>query len=310
MENIEKYIQEIKNYISLNPDITEDILIRYVFLDLAQRLSFDLNYIPFGNSKIKQQIYRNGFFVDEVDKCLENNIVICNSASKLLELILSNFNINIKTVNAKGDIRKYPHVYNIVKTKDNREYVIDLQEDMYRVKMHGTTPNYGLSEDNEVIMSRFEQEQIDKKIGYIKDIYYTDDYLYLLKNDINCIDDFYEKVKFLLENIEIYENSNIDHIDRQWYHVKILEYLFDRNTFNYFNNLGKIKVLNCYKDNKKRIYVNCITVEDKGNIHIFLYNKKKYKYQEIDINYFANSVQKGLIIHKDRIKQVEKLLKK
>lgn len=310
MENIEKYIQEIKNYISLNPDITEDILIRYVFLDLAQRLSFDLNYIPFGNSKIKQQIYRNGFFVDEVDKCLENNIVICNSASKLLELILSNFNINIKTVKAKGDIRKYPHVYNIVKTKDNREYVIDLQEDMYRVKMHGTTPNYGLSEDNEVIMSRFEQEQIDKKIGYIKDIYYTDDYLYLLKNDINCIDDFYEKVKFLLENIEIYENSNIDHIDRQWYHVKILEYLFDKNTFNYFNNLGKIKVLNCYKDNKKRIYVNCITVEDKGNIHIFLYNKKKYKYQEIDINYFANSVQKGLVIHKDRIKQVEKLLKK
>ena len=310
MENIEKYIQKVKEYIKQNPDITEDILIRYVFLDLGKRLSFDLNYIPFGNSRKRQEIYRNGFYPNMVDKCLENNIVICNSASKLLELILSNFGINIKTIKAKGDIRKYPHYYNIVKTKDNGEYIIDLQEDMYRIKMNGVTPNYGLSLDNEIVISRFDQEQMDKKIGYITDNYYTDEYLYLLKNDMNYIDNFYEKVKFLLENIEIYENDNMNYIDRQWYHVRILEYFFNEKTFDYNSSLGKIKIVDCYKDNKERIYINCIVVEELKNTHIFIYNKTKHKYQEIELKYFVNSVKNGLIMHRNKIQEVEKVLRK
>ncbi len=309
MENIDNYIQQVKEYIKQNPFLTQDMIVRYVFLDLCKRLSFDMDYIPFGNSRKRQQIYKEGFYPLKVDKCLENNKVICNSGSKLLELILLELNIDIKTVKAKGDIRKYPHVYNIVKT--DKEYIVDLQEDMYRVQMHSKTPNYGLNEDNKYVISLFEQEQMDKKLGYISnDNYYIDEYLYLLKNDLNYIEDFYEKTKFLLENIDVFKNDTINYINRQWYHVKILELFFNKELFDYEFSTGKIKIIDCYKENNKKIYVNCITVEDKGLTHIFVYNKQNYCYKEIDINYFVNSIEKGLILSKNKIKEVEKILRK
>ncbi len=309
MENIDNYIQQVKEYIKQNPFLTQDMIVRYVFLDLCKRLSFDMDYIPFGNSRKRQQIYKEGFYPLKVDKCLENNKVICNSGSKLLELILLELNIDIKTVKAKGDIRKYPHVYNIVKT--DKEYIVDLQEDMYRVQMHSKTPNYGLNENNKYTISLFEQEQMDRKLGYISnDNYYIDEYLYLLKNDLNYIEDFYEKTKFLLENIDVFKNDTINYINRQWYHVKILELFFNKELFDYEFSTGKIKIIDCYKENNKKIYVNCITVEDKGLTHIFVYNKQNYCYKEIDINYFVNSIEKGLILSKNKIKEVEKILRK
>ena len=38
--------------------------------------------------------------------------------------------------------------------------------------MHGSTPNYGISnETDKYVISRFEQEEMDRKIGYIDDKY-------------------------------------------------------------------------------------------------------------------------------------------
>ena len=93
--------------------------------------------------------------------------------------------------------------------------------------------------------------------------------------------------KFLLENIDVIKNDTINYINRQWYHVKILELFFNKELFDYEFSTGKIKIIDCYKENNKKIYVNCITVEDKGLTHIFVYNKQNYCYKEIDINYFV-----------------------
>ena len=311
MENINRYIEEIKKYIKENPDLEEDILVRYVFLDLSKRLSFDLNYISFGNSKKRQELYRNARYTSEIDKCLETNIVICNTAAKLLELILKELGVNIITKTAKGDIRKCPHVYNLITPSTGKdEYIVDIQEDMYRVKMNGRTPNYGLSEDNECVISLFEQEEMDIKIGYIdKNNYYTDDYLYLLKSDINYMDNLYDKLKLILENIEVFENDNINYIDRQWYHVRLLETLFTKETFDYNNNTGSIRIIDCYKDIEgNKNCINCITVEDKGQTHIFIYNKKEYRYKEIELENFINAIKNGLVLYKSKIKEVEKRL--
>ena len=313
MENIEKYIEEIKEYIKRNPDITEETLIRYVFLDLAKKLSFDINFIPFGNSKTKQRIYKESFGMLKVDEALKSRIIICNSASKILELVLKSFGVNIRSVPAKNDIRKCPHVYNIVTPKSGEEeYIVDLQEDMYQVKMHGRTPNYGISErTGKYVISFFEQEQMDRKIGYIdNNNYYTDDYLYLLKSAIMHMDNLYDKLKIVLENIEVLENTDLNYIDRQWYHVRILESLFDKTEFNYMDSLGNIKIVDCYKDfegNKKPI--NCVCLEDKEGTHIFLYNRQKYNYQEINIDNFVKAVENGLVLHRSTIREVEKKLK-
>ncbi len=72
-------------------------------------------------------------------------------------------------------------------------------------------------------MTRFEMEQMDRKLGYIDDEnYYSDDYLYLLKSDIGYFTDFAEKVKFVLENIDVHENKDMQYYERKWHHKEIM----------------------------------------------------------------------------------------
>ena len=60
---------------------------------------------------------------------------------------------------------------------------------------------------------------MDRKNGYINnDEYYSNDYLHLLKYDSSFIEDFNEKVRFILENIDVYDNPNMGYTDRQWHH--------------------------------------------------------------------------------------------
>ena len=78
--------------------------------------------------------------------------------------------VNIKTETDDMDMRKYPHTYNVVTTKENKKYLFDLQEDMRYIKAHLRTQRFGISmqkDDKEPIINRFELEQIDKKLKYI-----------------------------------------------------------------------------------------------------------------------------------------------
>lgn len=315
MKNIANYIEKVEQYVNNNPDITEDELIRYVYLDLGKRLSFNLLFTPFGNSRERQEIYRDVYNVSKVDKCLENGIVICNTASRILEIVLKHFNVCIKMRNELSEMIRYPHVYNSIIPKDGREeYSIDLQADMYYIQMNGRTPNYGLSMvSEEKVISYYEQEQMDRKLGYISDNnYYTDDFLYTLKMDISYMHNLYDILKFILENIEVCENPNMGYIDRQWYHVRILEYFFNPMEFDYRHDYGRIKIMNCYKKRSDNtiIYINGVVLEDKYQTHIFLYNKKRYGYVEIDIDNFVQAIIHGLVIHNQKIKEIQRRLRK
>lgn len=314
MENITKYIDKVEQYVNNNPGITEDELIRYVYLDLGKRLSFNILFAPFGNRKKRLELYKDGWNLNKVDKCLEENVITCNAVSKILKIVLGHFGVDIE-VEISNELVSFPHVYNIIKPKDgSEEYTIDLQEDMYHIQMNGRTPNYGIGmTSGDRVVPYFEQEQIDKKLGYISDDnYYTDDFLYTLKMDVSYMDNIYDKLKFILENIEVYENSNMWYADRQWYHVKILEHFFNPKEFNYQNGTGKIRAINCYKDREdnERIYVNCFVLEDRGETHIFLYNKKRCGYVEIDIDDFVQEINRGLVVHNQKIGEVQKRLRK
>ena len=132
MSNLSDYIDKVKKWKSKHSEMNEELLIRYVYLNLARRLSFNQNFRPFGSSKNRQIIYKKSSGEKELNECLETNIVICKSGAKLLEYILSNLDVNIKSVEDKNDIRKTPHMYNIIYPKDGSEpYSVDLQEDMY-----------------------------------------------------------------------------------------------------------------------------------------------------------------------------------
>lgn len=314
MKNIEHYIEKVKEYVNNNPNITEDELVRYVYLDLGKRLSFNLLFIPFGNSRGKSEIYKEVHNLNKVDECLATNTVICNTASKILELVLRYFDVNIQTVVDEREKVTFHHTYNIIKPKDGRrEYSVDLQEDMYHIQMNDRTPNYGIDTiKGERVISYYEQEQIDKKLGYINnERYYTDDYLYTLKMYVSYMDTTYKKLKHILENIEVYENPNMGYTDRQWYHVRILEYFFNYKEFNYQDGAGKIRIINCYKKRNDNtiIYVNGVVCEDKSGTHIFLYNRHKCGYVEIKIDNFVQAITHGLVLQKVKICEVQKRLK-
>lgn len=292
MSNLSEYIEQIKEYKKQNPNITEEKLIRYVYLDLGQRFSFDLNF-SFGNTKTRKSIYDSGKTEKDLNEAMESNIVICKSVSYIVEYILKKFGVNITTAVDPKDERKCPHMYNIVKQKEGEEYIIDLQEDMENIQSHSFTKNYGLSVDSNKppVIRRLDIEQMDRELGFIDDEhYYADDYLYLLKSDIGYFTDFAEKVKFVLENIDIHENKNIQYAERKWHHEKILNEIFSKE------ELKKIHFIDCYQEkNKEKEYKNCIAVDVSKGTDIYMYSVEKNKYCKMTIQEFAKETRNGLV---------------
>ena len=54
MSNLSKYIEKVKEYKNQNPGISEEKLIRYVYLDLGQKFSFNLKFF-FTNRRTKKR---------------------------------------------------------------------------------------------------------------------------------------------------------------------------------------------------------------------------------------------------------------
>jgi hypothetical protein len=244
---------------------------------------------------------------------MENNLVICSSVSYIFAYVLSYFGVNIKSV-VSNDYSDCPHVYNVIYPKNEcKPFSVDLQEDMYRVQMHGFTSNYGISikDFKTYVISRQRQEQMDRKLGYIFDgYYYTDDYLYLLKNDICFFEKFEDKVSFLLENIDVFANPKMMYTDRQWYHVRILQCFFDKKEFDYNNNSGKIHFIDCYKNiNGEKKYLCCVTVQGSNGVDIYVYNSNEGKYSKVDLLCFARAVKNGLVLYNGKVQGLGKVLR-
>lgn len=314
MGKLDEYIGKVKKYKEQNPNISEMELVRYVYLDLGKRFSFDINCVPFGNKEKRKKIYRRSRNESTLNETMETNIGICSTFAQILENILKQFGVEIETIRAINDERRYAHVYNVIWPKGGKPYILDLQEDIYNIQSHSITKNFGLSfEDGKTqIIPRKVLEQMDRKLGYIDDKnYYADDYLYLLKLYMSHFEDFGERVKFVLENIEGYDNPNMSYIDMQWHHARILEELFSDKEFNYASNNRKIRMLDCYKDRDgKREYLNCIAVQTKHGIQMYIYDRKKCKYTGITLENFAKAVKNGLVLYQAKVQGLAQELKK
>lgn len=314
MGYLDEYILEVKKYIAIHPDITELELIRYVYLTLGERLSFNEKFLPFGNSKTRQNMYKyHSRNKKDLDECLKNKKAICKSIAYILEYVLKNLGVNIITVVDEDDTRKCPHVYNIIRQKNAIIYVADLQEDIYNIQSRYFTKNFGIDSIKEMnlVIQKGKLEQIDRKIGYVtKDDYYADEYLYLMHSVVDSIPDFNKKVQFILENIDVYSLENMGYTDIEWHHKNILESFFSQKEFDYQESTGKIRMIDCYKDiNGIRKYILCLSVQKEHEMEFYLYNKEKAKYCKIDINHFARAVKDGLIIHNCSVSGLNKILK-
>lgn len=313
MENLNNYIKHIKDEVS-NKNVTDELhIIMLVYLDLGKRLSFDLNFKPFGNSRYKQNLYRyHSLRREDIDKCLETNIGICKSMARLLQLVLLDFNINIEVITDDIVVKEYglekvnyPHVYNKITLRDGRTFVVDLQEDIRNIRRNNFTKSFGTKDIKgyEYVISREEQRLIHKKLGYISEsIGYTNEYLYLIHYYVDGIDNIFEKADFILQNIDPYPTNGVGYTDRQWQHKDVLEEFFTGSEFDYFDEYSIIKFINAYKvvDNERK-YFSFVQIYLEDRSEVYLYNENNFKYDKVNLEEVANMHLDGLIFHKSFI---------
>lgn len=291
MSNLSEYISKNKEYVEKN-NFTELEKIRYVYLDLGQRLSFNLNF-SFGNREKQKEIYNRAKSNNFVEEDFKNNNGICNSMSYMLEKILTELGVNIRTVTAPLDERYCAHTYNVVTSQDGEEYIIDLQEDLENIQSHSFTKNFGRSTEKDKLppITRMDIEKVDKKLGAIKDdFYYADEYLHLIKTVSDSIKEIDQKAEFVFENLEAYDAPKMEYAERKWHHEKLLKELFSEK------ELKKIHQIDCYRKTPEgREYQNCIVVELSGKTDIYLFSKEESRYKKISMEEFAKEKENGLV---------------
>ena len=296
MSNLEKYIDELNEYIEKN-NLSELEIIRYVYMDFGQRFSFDLDF-AFGNAKTKKEIYGLSKTNKGIEKALEINKGLCTTFSYILNRVLKQRGIDIFSITEDGEDRKYPHMHNVIRLKDYEPFMVDLQMDLENIQSHSMTKFFGLSieKDSEPVIDRLTIENMDRKLGFVdKEHYYADEYIYLLKQYMGYCSTVEEKIQFVIENLEAYENPNMEYAERTWHHEKLLKSLFTED------EMRKIHQIDCYRDKQteegtKREYQNCIVVDvPKKGKDIYLYSKEENRYKKMSMQEFAKEVQGGLV---------------
>jgi len=296
MSSIEKYIEKIKQEISSFSDIEK---LRYVYLDLGKRFQFDLNF-AFGNSKKKKSIYALSRSKDELNSVIDSNIGICKSISYTFEYIIKELGIDIKTIIDPLDSRKISHMYNVVTTSTGDKYRFDLQEDMRFIKAHLRTKYFGVSmkDNNKTIISRHDLDQIDKKLGYITgDLYYTDEYLELIKINMSLFENFGEKVQFVLENSEAYTSKDMGYADRRWRIEDLIGSSYKQGLLFSYQERKKIHMIDCYREilNGEKSYELCIAVDVGEKTDIYMFSEETNSFEKKTLDEFAELIENGLV---------------
>lgn len=294
MSNLEIYINNLKEYFSKNPDLTETEKVMYVYLDLGKRFKFDQDFY-FGGSKARKRIYTHSSYQDYLEESFDRNTIICKSSARICQYIFAELGITCLNHIDEHDERNYKHVYNIIVPKDgSEEYSIDLQNDIENIEFHAFTKDFGLSTDGEerYVISRNEQKRIHEKFGYVSDKNpYMDDYVYLFKQTLDGFPDFNSKIDLILQNIDPEKLDGIDYWERRWKHQKFIDNLLPEEET--CDRLHLVELYNKDENGKKRFY-NTYFVLDKGEPIIYIYSEKDYKYNKYSLEEFARlAIEKG-----------------
>ena len=299
MEELDRYVEYIKQIIQQksqeeNEPLKEDEIVMLVYLDLGKRFHFDVD-VMLGTKKIKEQIYRKNCLSNKLDEIFQSGRITCKSSAKILEYVLKKLGVNITTEEYDSQNAEYRHSYNVVYPIDkSTPYKIDLQNDLKNIQFHTRTKKFGLSlYDEKYVVSLKRQKEIHKRIGYVSNnIPYTEEYVYFLKYNANLIDDTYEKLDFVLANIDPSPEYDIKYWERSWRHKEVLEYIFDKSEIKRILN-GVI----CYKTNDENIreYLNCYFIYHKGKTFLYLYDKQSFSYIKYDLDEFVKKLQEEKI---------------
>ena len=85
MNELESYISFIKEKTA---DYSELEKVRYVYIDLGKKMTFDLNF-AFGDEYMKEYIYKHCFYnLDDLNEFFKKKTIICKSLALLFKYIV------------------------------------------------------------------------------------------------------------------------------------------------------------------------------------------------------------------------------
>lgn len=296
MSKLTEYIEELKDKINSKGDMSEIDIIRYVYINLGQKMNFDLKY-TFGNRDDRNRIYNKMVDDEELEHVFETHTIICKSLAYLLQRILKEFDIDVKVVKEEpvyGEKRSR-HIFNTVTLKNGKTYNLDLEDDLQYIQFGAKTRNFGISVcDDEFDMVTDKQlKDIDiNKSDYIPEGYYFEDMIWMLKLAIDRDNiGLDKKMEFVLENIEKYRDTkSVTYRERFNYHKRVLEELFTGV------DARKIHLIDCYKKvNEEKVFQSLIFINmPKNQQKLYMYSVNDYKYEEISMEELAQMVKNGL----------------
>lgn len=314
--NYDQLVKDLKNRIPANLNSIE--IAKYIYIELCKMKSFDIEY-NYADDEEKSIIYKDA----KKNKENLNNIVakdeqICLSLAYLYKALLNEWNIDSETNDSETNMLNQ-HIYNVIKI-NNKEILTDITEDMYNIKGGFKTEHFG--EDSKWFKSeKIENEDIDKKIGYIKSKDdYTDNILERIKEKVEN-KNLENSIDYIIGNKELKNKiqKDIKHIEN----TKILKKILKIITQEDYGK--KLYMFDCYseKEPNKRVYRPCIIIQEKqGSIPIpYIYSDKnknmvKLSFEELDklvndgLEIGVNKDIKGANILKKSLKKYRASIKK
>lgn len=261
---------------------------RFVYLELGKMVSFNEEYW-FGNSKIKNKIYKSQTKIEDL-KDIKNNKIICVSLSNLYNYMMGR--IGIKAVQAH-DVNDSRHVYSEFEI-DGKRYKADLQKDLHFIQTKRRTWEFGEIDvsvaDSEV--NTEEIEKIDAKIGYS----YQGEKNFRrlianIENEIKKVDELDKKMNIILNKISEYEDiSKMEYSEKIWYYYYIIKRMLtlQEKKRECENQLYT-------EDNDKRKYTCCISVLKRdGEFYRMIYSEKNGKFIPVEDEILIELIKDGL----------------
>ena len=182
----------------------------------------------------------------------------------IYKYVLTKLGINVEIVYSPLG-KNINHIYNEVILKNGCRFTTDLQSDFEYIRFHQFTRFFNYPKDK--------LEIIDRKIGYISnDSYYTDESYYLIKSIADSIKNLSEKVEFILNNLDMYNDRLIaSYAEFRWYYVNNLFKLLTEK------EQRKIIVIDAYyKVGNEEKFSLCFFVQSHNNNYdIYMYDVNK-----------------------------------
>lgn len=136
-------------------------------------------------------------------------------------------------------------------------------------------------------------------------MYYTDEDLELIKNNMKMFDDFSERVQFALENIEVYNNSNMKYADRKWRMEDLIGCDNKEGLLFSQKERNKIHLIDCYiENNGKRDYKLCMAVDKKDDTDIYIFSEDTNSFEKKTLKEFAQMTKNDGLVNLQKIKNL------